>query len=57
MIPVEVRIAEVTLEFLGEQMGRLFGEVRRPDGKLAPLPADVTTLRDHLAEARDELLV
>jgi chromosome segregation ATPase len=27
-------MAEVTLEFLGEQMQRLFGELRRMDGKL-----------------------
>jgi hypothetical protein len=27
-------MAEVTLEFLGEEMERLFGELRRMDGKL-----------------------
>jgi predicted nuclease with TOPRIM domain len=57
-------MAEVTLEFLGEQMSRLFGEVRRLDGKLdrlqadvGRLQADVTVLRDDVAEVRDELLV
>jgi chromosome segregation ATPase len=38
-------MAEVTLEFLGEQMQRLFGELRRMDGKLDGIKDDITVLK------------
>jgi chromosome segregation ATPase len=37
-------MAEVTLEFLGEQMQRLFGELRRMDGKLDQIKDEITVL-------------
>jgi hypothetical protein len=37
-------MAEVTLELLGEQMQRLFGELRRMDGKLDGIKDGITVL-------------
>jgi hypothetical protein len=57
MTLVEDCMAGLTLEVLGEQTSRLFGEVRRLDGKLDGVQADLTALRDDVAEVTDELPV